>query len=171
MNKTRELIIIVLLSSIITVSKMFLSFLPNIELVSMLLIVYTLVFKKKAIIIALLFILIEGLIYGMGLWWFSYAFVWPILIMLTLMFMKINKENFTLWSIFSGFFGLIFGMLFALPYIFLNDLSFAVAYWIKGIPYDLIHMVGNYLIMMLIGEHIYKLLIKLNTEKNIVYKN
>lgn len=101
MNKTRELIIIVLLSSIITVSKMFLSFLPNVELVSMLLIVYTLVFRKKAIIIALLFILIEGLIYGIGLWWFSYVFVWPLLVILTLLFARINKENFLLWSIFS----------------------------------------------------------------------
>lgn len=164
MNKTRELIILVLLSSIITVSKMFLSFLPNIELVSMFLIVYTLVFRKKAIIIALLFVLIEGLIYGIGLWWFSYAFVWPLLVILTLLFAKINKENFLLWSIFSGVFGLIFGMLFAFPYIILNDLSFAVAYWIKGIPYDIIHMVGNYLAMMLLGEHIYNLLIKLNNE-------
>ncbi|WP_461613126.1 hypothetical protein [Clostridium sp. Marseille-QA1073] len=165
MNKTRELIIIVLLSSIITVSKMFLSFLPNIELVSMFLIVYTLVFRKKAIIIALLFVLIEGLIYGIGLWWFSYAFVWPLLVILTLLFTRINKENFLLWSIFSGVFGLIFGMLFALPYIILNDLSFAVAYWIRGIPYDIIHMVGNYLAMMLLGEHIYKLLIKLNNQE------
>ncbi|MDU1349567.1 hypothetical protein [uncultured Clostridium sp.] len=167
MNKTRELIIIVLLSTIITVSKMFLSFLPNIELVSMFFIIYTLVFKKKAIIIALLFVLVEGLIYGIGLWWFSYAFVWPILVILTLLFMKINKENFMLWSIFSGAFGLIFGALFAIPYIVLNDVSFAFAYWVKGIPYDLIHMVGNYLIMMLIGEHIYKLLIKLNVKYTI----
>lgn len=56
-------------------------------------------------------------------------------------------------------------MLFALPYIILNDLSFAVAYWIRGIPYDIIHMVGNYLAMMLLGEHIYKLLIRLNKEE------
>ena len=164
MNKTRELIILVLLAVILIVSKLFLSFLPNIELVSMLLIIYTLIYGRKTFIIVFLFIVIEGLTYGMGLWWFSYLFVWPTLVILTLLFKRINKENFLLWSIFSAVFAILFGMLFAIPYIFLNNFKFAIAYWIQGIPFDLIHMVGNYLIMLLMGELIYKLLIKLNNK-------
>ena len=59
------------------------SLLPNIEPVSLLIILYTLFLGPKVIYAIIVFVLVEGLIYGFGSWWFSYLYIWPILAILT----------------------------------------------------------------------------------------
>lgn len=55
------------LSALLFLSQMALSWLPNVELVSLLLVLYTLVFKKHVWLILYVFIALEGLFYGFGL--------------------------------------------------------------------------------------------------------
>ena len=50
----------------------------------------------------------------------------------------------------SGIFGLLFGFLCAIPYLFVSGLAGAFAYWIAGIPFDLIHGIGNFVIMLVL---------------------
>lgn len=157
-NPIKEMIILSLLGTIVFVLQSALSFLPNIEPVSFLLIIYTLILGKKAIIPAMVFNMLIGLLRGMGTWWFGYLIVWPLLVLIVLLFKNIIKENFLGWSILSGVFGLIFGALYAIPQIVITSPSVALAYWIRGIPYDIVHMVGNYFIMLILGKRIYKLL-------------
>ncbi|MGL4730268.1 MAG: hypothetical protein ACRCW0_01615 [Clostridium sp.] len=159
--KTKEIVTLALLAAIMFLGKISLSFLPNVEIVSLLTIIYTIVFKGEAIIITIVFIALDGMLNGIQLWWITYLFVWPLLVCLTLIFKNIIKENFILWAIFSAIFGLCFGLLSSIPYIFINDLSFAIAYFIRGIPYDLVHMLGNYFTMMFLGKRIYELIRKL----------
>mgnify|MGYP007025187913 CR=1 FL=1 len=42
---------------------------------------------------------------------------WPALVVMTLLVRKLLKEEFVLWAIFSGIFGLLFGAFFAVAYI------------------------------------------------------
>ena len=111
---------IALLSAILYVSKAVLEFLPNIELVSLLVILYSLVFGWEAMLIVTIFNLFELIQWGFGTWWFSYLYVWPLLCVITMLLKKLVKEEFLIWAIVSGSFGLIFGSLFALFYLFVE---------------------------------------------------
>lgn len=162
--KLRELVLLSFLGAILAVSQIALSFLPNIEVVSLLIIIFGLVYGKKSIYSVAVFVVIQGLFYGFGTWWLGYAIIWPILIVLTLLLKKWLAENYLALSIFSGAYGFFFGMLFSVPYIFISGWKFAFLYWLRGIPYDLVHMLGNYFIMLLLGKVIYNLLIRLNKQ-------
>lgn len=65
---TGELVRDALLSAILFISQVSLAWISNVELVSLLLILYTLVFKKHVWLILYVFIALEGLVYGFGLW-------------------------------------------------------------------------------------------------------
>lgn len=161
MYKTKNLIILSLLGALMLVLQVMTSSIPNIEPVSFLLIIYTLVLGKQALVVVVVFNFLLGLVSGMGTWWFGYWVVWPMLVFIVLLFRKIIKENFLGWSIVSGVFGMLFGALYSIPYIFTVSKTFALTYWINGIPYDLIHMVGNYFIMLILGKRVYDLLKRL----------
>ena len=71
-----------LLSALLYVSKAVLEFLPNVELVSLLTILYTLVFGKEALIIVTVFNCFEVIQWGFGLWVISYLYTWPALVVI-----------------------------------------------------------------------------------------
>ena len=68
-----------IMSATLSAGKMALAFLPNIEVVSLLIIFYSIYFGRKAIAAVFVFIAAECLIWGMGLWTVMYVYVWPIL--------------------------------------------------------------------------------------------
>ena len=151
---------IALLSAILYVSKVALEFLPKVELVSLLVILYTLVFGKETFLTVTVFNLFELIQWGFGTWWFSYLYVWPLLCLITLILKKLIKEEILVWAIVSGCFGLIFGSLFAIVYIPIN-LSYALTYWISGLPWDVWHGVCNFILMLVLGKPLYLLLIRM----------
>ena len=158
----RKITRIALLSAILYVSKVALEFLPNVELVSLLTVLYTLVFGKEAFLIVTVFNLFELIQWGFGTWWVSYLYVWPLLVLITLLLKKIIKEEFLIWSVVSGLFGLIFGSLFAIVYLPV-DPAYALAYWISGLPWDVWQGVCNFVLMLVIGKPLYLLLKKVRT--------
>ena len=58
--KTRELVGNAFLAAILVIVQVAFSFLPNIEFVSLLIILYTLVFEKRTVVIIYLFALLES---------------------------------------------------------------------------------------------------------------
>ena len=81
----RPLVVTALLAAILLLAQISLSFLPNIELVTLLLLCYTAVFPLRQVLGAVLvFDLLEGILYGFGLWWVMYLYVWPIWVLLSL---------------------------------------------------------------------------------------
>ncbi len=153
----RKLTRIALLSAILYVSKVALEFLPNVELVSLLVMIYTLVFGKETFLIVTVFNLFELIQWGFGTWWVSYLYTWPLLCVVTLLLKKAVKEEFIVWSIVSGMFGLVFGALFAVVYIPV-DIAYALTYWISGLPFDVWHAVWNFVLMLVLGKPLYTVL-------------
>ena len=74
--ETRELVLLALLGALLWVSKMALAMLPNIEPVSLLLIVYTVVLGWKALIPLYVYVFMEMLIWGIGFWSICYTYGW-----------------------------------------------------------------------------------------------
>ena len=154
--------------AVIEVCKAVLSFLPNVELTTFWLIMFTLYLGKRVYFVIPVFILIEGAIYGFGLWWVMYLYTWPALVLVTAALKKTDSA--VLWAVISGVFGLLFGLLCALPYIFVgwigaelaNGLRTAFAWWIAGIPWDLVHGVANFVIMLVLYHPISSVMKKLD---------
>lgn len=153
----RKMTRIALLSAVLYVSKMALEAFPNIELISVLVIVYTLAFGSETFLIITVFNMFELIQWGFGSWWVSYLYVWPILCLSVLLLKRLAGEEFLVWSVVGGCFGLIFGGLFAIAYIPI-DPSYALSYWISGLPWDVWHGVWNFVLVIVIGKPLYKVL-------------
>ena len=139
--KAKDLAVIALLGAAMFVVQVALAVLPNVELVSLLVMAGTLAFRRRAVYAIYVFALLEGLVYGFGLWWVMYLYVWAILAGITWLLRK--NTSLIIWAAVSGGFGLIFGALCSIPYFFIGGISLGVSYWISGIPFDLIHCVSN----------------------------
>lgn len=91
--KVCEIVLFSVLGSLLSVSQIVLSFLPNIEIVTLLIILFSIVYEQKAIYIVFIFIVTMGLIYGFGLWWIGYLILWPLLSVLTCTLRNLLKES------------------------------------------------------------------------------
>ena len=152
----RDVALVGIMAAVIEVSKFALSGLPNIELTSFWLILFTLYFGRRALAVVPVFILLEGAIYGVHIWWIMYLYAWPLLVLVIWLFGK--KDSPLLLAIISGIFGLCFGALCAIPYFLIglssggvrSGISTALTWWIAGIPWDFVHCAGNFVIMLVL---------------------
>lgn len=160
MRTLKDWVLAAMLASLLVISKEILAFLPNIELVSFLLIVFSLTLGVKiAMQSAFLFAFLQMLLYGIGTWTPVYFVVWPLLAWVTDRLKKGLNSAFRL-ALLSGCFGFMFGFFFAIPY-FLIDVRMGWAYYLKGLFYDAVHGIGNYLVMLLLYQPVYPVLVRL----------
>ena len=160
----RDVATVGLMVAVIEACKLVMQSLPNIEMTSFLVILFTLRYPRLTLYAIPVFTLIEGVVYGFGLWWVMYLYAWPILMLVTRAFSRADSAFF--WAVVSGVFGLLFGAMCALPYFFIGFVSGGVsqgltqmfAWWVAGIPFDLIHGVSSFAIMLALYRPISRLL-------------
>jgi len=133
---------------LLTVSKEAMAFLPNFEPVTLLTVLFTLCFGVQAVGALAVFLLLEGLLYGFGTWWVMYLYVWPILCGLTWLFRWMDKS--WQWAVFAGVYGLGFGTLCSFTYLPVGGVRMMFAWVVSGLPFDLMHAGGNFLLMLLL---------------------
>ena len=148
-----------ILGAILLVSQIALAPLPNIEVISVLVVLFTLVLGRYVGYTLAVFVLLEGLVYGFGLWWFSYLYIWAILAFGAISLRQMKSP--LAWAVLSGAFGLLFGFFCAPVDVFIGGFGFAVSKWISGIPFDLAHCGGNFVIALILFAPIRKLLERL----------
>jgi energy-coupling factor transport system substrate-specific component len=152
----RELTLIGMMTALIELCKLAFAFLPNVELTSFWIILFTLFFGWRILFVIPVMILIEGLLYGFGIWWVTYLYLWPLLALVTWCMRK--QANVFFWSILSGLFGLFFGFFAALPYVVIGAVNgdlragfvAGFTWWVAGIPWDMVHGVSNFVLMLLL---------------------
>ena len=162
-GKIYRLVIMAALSAILLIVQLGMAFLPNIEVVSTLIILYTLSYKKLVFPILYTFVLLEGVVFGFGIWWVSYLYIWSILALIVLALRKMDSA--LLWAVVSGAFGLSFGVLCAIPYLISGGLYAAFSYWSAGIPYDILHCAGNFVLTLALYRPLSHLLKRLRREQ------
>jgi len=149
----KDVALVGMMVAVIEACKLAMSALPNVELTSFWIILFVLCFGRRVLPAIPAFILIEGLIYGFGLWWFMYLYAWPLLAWGVHCLRKMDTA--LGWAMVSGLFGLLFGALCAIPYGVIcgadglaSGLRAAFAWWVAGIPFDLAHGAGNFALML-----------------------
>lgn len=158
----KDIVLIGVMIATLEAGKFVLSFLPNIEIVSLLIVLYTIIFGKKIFYAVFVFVLVECLVWGFGLWSIMYFYIWPLLALISYFFR--NQKSVWFWSIILAIYGLIFGALCSIVYFFAGGISGAISWWIAGIPYDIVHCFGNFSVTLVLYKPLSKILIKLKNK-------
>ena len=137
-------------AALMTALKFAMSPLPNIEPISLLIILYTQTFGKKTLYILYVFIIVEGFIYGFSIWWIPYLYVWLILYFAVQLIGDMDSS--ICWALVSAVFGLLFGTLCVVPTLITLGFSGAFAWIASGFYFDLAHCAGNFFIALLLWK-------------------
>ncbi len=143
----KETVLFAMLGTVMFVSKILLELLPNIHLLAMFTTVYTVVFRKKALIPIYVFVFLNGLWAGFATWWIPYLYIWTFLWGVVMLLPKNMppRVSVIVYCAVCGLHGLLYGTLYAPAQALLFGLDFRqTLLWIMaGLPWDAIHAVGN----------------------------
>lgn len=152
----REMVLFSILGAMTFAAKYVMSFLPNIEPASLMVMLFAVVFGKKWVYPTYLYVAMEILFYGINLWSINYLYIWAVLAVVALL-LKDMQSAFG-WAMVSGVFGLLFGVLCGIVDVFIGGVSYAVTKWVSGIPFDIAHCFGNFFIALVMFNPLRKLL-------------
>ncbi len=153
----RDLCRLAIFAALMFASKVALSSLPNINLSTVLIIVATVYFGWKALFAVGTYIMLEGLVYGFSVWWFCYLYIWPLLVVAVMLLRK--NRSVLIWAVLGGIYGLLFGPLMYIGYFAaLRGWRCFPHIWIAGIPFDLIHAVSNFVLILVLFKPLSKTL-------------
>lgn len=155
----RETVLFGILGAFTFAAKYVMSGLPNIEPVSLMVMLFAVVLGKKWVYPVYLYIAMEILFYGISLWNINYLYIWAVLAIAAYFLRKMRHP--LGWALLSGTFGLLFGALCGIVDIFIGGFGYAVTKWISGIPFDVAHCAGNFVIALLLFAPLRKLMEKL----------
>ena len=143
----REVVLFALYGTLMYATKVIMAALPNIHLVGMFIILFTILHRAKALIPIYIYVFLEGLFGGFTLWWIPYLYIWTILFGVTMLLPKNLPDKYAafIYPIICGLHGFAFGILFAPAQSILFGLDFKgmIAWIIAGIPFDITHGVAN----------------------------
>lgn len=143
----RETIVFAMLGAIMYCSKLLMEFAPNIHFLGMFTMVFTIVYRKKALIPIYVCVFLVGLTYGFALWWVPYLYLWTILWGVTMLLPQNmpKKVAVPLYMAVCALHGLTYGTLYAPFQALAFGMNFrqTLAWIVAGLPWDLVHAGGN----------------------------
>lgn len=146
------------------VSKIVMEFLPNVHLLGVLTMVYTLTYRAKALIPIYIYVFLNGLYAGFNLWWVPYLYLWAILWGITMLLPKNMSKRIAIpvYMAVCALHGLFFGAMYAPFEALVRGFNFekTIAWIVAGLPFDVVHAIGNFAVGVLIYPF-YQLLVKL----------
>lgn len=162
-----ELTIFAMLGALMYCSKLIMEWAPNIHLLGMFVMVFTLVYRKKALIPLYIFVFMIGLFNGFSIWWFPYLYIWTILWGLTMLLPRkmSTKAKTMVYPLICALHGFAYGTLYAPAQALLFGFNFeqTMAWIVSGLPWDLIHGISNFAAGLMILPLV-NLLTKLNQQ-------
>lgn len=144
----REITLFAVLGAMMFALQVVMAPLPNIEPVSLLVMIFAAVFGWKALYPVYVFVVMEILFYGISTWNIYYLYVWAVLAFAAILMRKQTQP--LAWALLSAVYGLMFGALCGIVDIFIGGFGYAAAKWVSGIPFDLLHCGGNFVIALII---------------------
>ena len=129
-------------------AKMVMAGFANIEPVSLMVMLFAVTFGKKAVFPIYVYVLMEYVMFGLGPWSLNYLYIWLVLALAAWLLRGMTHP--LGWAVLSGLFGLSFGALCAPVDMLVGGWSYAVTKWIGGVPYDIAHCAGNFVLALLL---------------------
>lgn len=151
---TREITVFAMLGAVMYASKVIMEFAPNIHLLGVFTIAFTIVYRKKALYPIYIYVLLNGLLSGFSAWWIPYLYIWTVLwgvvMLLPGKMPKVIKP--LVYMTVCAVHGFLFGTLYAPVHALLYGLGFeGMLAWIAaGLPWDFLHGISNFFCGLLI---------------------
>ena len=154
-----EIAVFGMLGALIMVSDLLMNIIPNVHLVGVMIVVLTVVYRWKALFPIYVYVLLIGLMEGIGLWWLPYLYIWTLL---WGMIMLLPKRMPTwlapiVYTLVCGLHGFGFGFWWIPSQMLLMNFSLkqALVWWKFGfitadIPHGIGNLVGSTLIIPLV---------------------
>ena len=143
-----------MLGALMYASKMIMEVAPNVHLLGVFTIAFTVVYRKKALYPIYTYVLLNGIFCGFATWWIPYLYLWAVLWGATMLLPKRIPEKLRplVYMLLCAAHGFLFGTLYAPAQALLYGLSFQkmVAWIISGLPWDFVHGVRNFFCGILI---------------------
>ena len=143
-----------MLGALMFCSKVIMEAFPNIHLLGMLTVVYTLVFRLKALIPIYIYVVLNGLYAGFNVWWIPYLYIWTILWGVTMLLPRSMPKwlSYVVYPVICSLHGFLFGILYAPAQALFFGLNFQeTIVWIAGgALFDIIHGISNFIVGFLI---------------------
>lgn len=151
---TREMAVFAMLGSIMYASKIIMEVAPNIHLLGVFTIAFTLVYRRKALYPIYIYVILNGIFCGFASWWLPYLYLWTVLwgvVMLLPVEMPKKIRPFVYMGVCAAL-GFLYGTLYAPAQAILFGLSFrsTLAWIAAGLPWDCIHGISNFFCGILI---------------------
>lgn len=163
----RYIALVGVLAATLECAKLALSFLPNIEVVTLLTALYSYVFGIWGVAAAFVFVSIEPIIYGFGTWVVSYYLYWPLVAFVFMLLGRAKLRNRVVITATAVILTVFFGVLTSLidtgllsAYFDNFFYRFSILY-MRGIPFFVTQIVCNAvlfpLLFRLLSDKLYKL--------------
>ena len=145
---TRQVVLAGLMGALLMVLKEVLAPVPGVEPVTLLVILYALELPVLAPWAVAVFVVLEFVLYGFGMWSWMYLYIWLVPIAAARLLHRLDSA--LGWAAVSGAYGLVFGALCTPVYLLTQGPGGALAWWLAGIPTDVGHCIGNFFVMLLL---------------------
>ena len=151
----REVVVFAMLGALMLASKTLFEAVPNIHPLTMLLMTYTAVYRKKAIFPLAVYLVLDTLKWGvvsMVPYFYIFPLCWLCTMAVPSVFSPLKKQ--ICYTGICTAFGLFFGAMYApwQAFIYFKSLTDGrmISWILAGLPYDLIHAAGNFAASFLI---------------------
>ena len=147
----KEMTLFGMLGAVMYCSKIFMEFLPNVHLLGVFTIAFTIVYRKKALYPIYVYVMLNGLFAGFNMWWSPYLYLWTLLWGATMLLPKQTPK--IVYILLCSAHGFLYGTLYAPAQAIMFGLDFRgmIAWIIAGLPFDCIHGIANLCVGILIA--------------------
>ncbi|MBE6807124.1 MAG: hypothetical protein E7527_03810 [Ruminococcaceae bacterium] len=149
-----ELVLLPMLGVLMFVSKLLMEFLPNVHLLGMFIMVFTLVYRWKALVPVYIYVFLVGVYGGFAPWWVPNLYIWTVLWVGTMLLPRRMSAGIAMvvYPVVCALHGFLYGALYAPAQALMYGLNFEgmVAWIVAGLPFDVVHGIGNLISGMLI---------------------
>ena len=143
-----EICIYAMFGALMTAADLVMEGIPNVHLGSVLIVVFTLVYRAKALFPIYIYVFLIGAFQGYGIWWFSYLYVWAVLwLMVMLLPRKMPKWLAPIvYAVVCAAHGFGFGIIWAPSQMLFFGYTWeqTIIWWQYGFVFaDIPHGIGN----------------------------
>lgn len=151
---TRETVIFAMLGAVMYASKILMEFAPNIHLLGVFTVSFTVVYRKKALYPIYIYVFLNGMFSGFASWWIPYLYVWTVLWGSAMLLPRQLPQKIQpfIYMVVCAAHGFLFGTLYAPVQAILYGLSFKgmISWILAGLPWDFMHGISNFFCGILI---------------------
>lgn len=152
--KIKEIAIFGMLGALMYISKIVMEPLPNMHLLGVFTVAFTVVYRRKALYPIYIYAFLTGIFSGFATWWIPHLYIWTVLWGAVMLIPKNMPKKVApiVYIVLCGLHGFLYGILYAPSQALLFGLDFngMIAWIISGFYFDLIHGLSNLCLGVLI---------------------